>query len=281
MYDINPYLLYSINKEKEKYHILQTKSNSIIIKSNPLISFLSFLEENEISCISKFEIYNFFEENIEFSDRVISFLCDNDIFKTRAKKELDFSNIAIYSNDKKNDVEYLFRKVFEEMIVLNSIEDVKTLKNIGILFILFNPFNLKKLKEVVEKLKEYDNLVYKVIFPYNNSIYISNYYSKKWNNPCPLCFFDSLEAQLRGNINSDLNLNFQMVIDLIYKENTEFEYEGLISERDYLPLMNIILRDITNEKIELNIDKVYEISLKDYRINNDIAYYWEMCDCYE
>ncbi|MFJ5789615.1 McbB family protein [Lysinibacillus sp. NPDC093197] len=281
MYEINPYLLYSINKEKEKQHIVQTKSNSMIIKSNPLISFLSFLEENELSCISKFEIYNFFEENKEFSDRVISFLCDNDIFKTKVKKDLDFSNIAIYSNDKKNEVEYLFRMVFDEMIVLNTLEDEKKLNEIGILFILFNPFNLKNLKGVVEKLKEYENLVYKVIFPYNNSIYISNYYSKKWNNPCPLCFFDSLEAQLRGNINGYNNPNFQMMIDLIYKENIEFEYDGLISERDYLPLMNIILRDITNEKIELKIDKVYRISLKDYYVNTDFSYYWEMCDCYE
>ncbi|GEK35598.1 McbB family protein [Kurthia sibirica] len=278
MYKINPYLLYNT---KDNHNIIQTKENSLILNSQPLIDFLKFLEVNNIDIISMNEIKNFFDNEEEFSEKIVDFLCKNEIFKENIQKKISFESINIISNENIGHIFSKFLKVKNSYTVQELLNKKKILEDDCLTLIILNPFNLNHLKEILEVIRNYENLICKVVFPYNNSIYISNYYSKKWNNPCPICFISSLEAQLRGNINGDLTWNFQMIMDLIYEEKLEFEYDGLLEEKDYIPVINILLRDMLNNKLSSNIDKVYKISLRDYFIDTDIAYYWEVCDCYE
>lgn len=280
MYNITPYLLYST---KESYNIVQTKENSLVINSQPLIEFLEFLEEEQLSSITKNEIKAFFNDDEKFTEKIVNFLCENEIFRQNIEKKLSLESINVISNeeiDLKNFLGNLL-KVKNFYTVQELVNERKIVEDSSLILIILNPFNLSNLKEVLKVLADHENLIYKVIFPYNNSIYISNYYSKAWNNPCPICFISSLEAQLRGNINGDISWNFQMIMDLIYEEKLDFEYNGLLEEQDYVPAINILLKDMLNANIASNIDKVYKISLADYFIDSDIAYYWEMCDCYE
>ena len=78
------------------------------------------------------------------------------------------------------------------------------------------------------------------------------------------------------------SFNFQTLIDLLYSNEVKFNIEAKLNPVDLISTMNILLRDLRNTgNINNIINNVYEIGLNLNELNEDVAYHWEMCDCYE
>lgn len=273
-YNIKPYLYY---KTQDGHFMLQNKVNSLAVNNRHLIEFLTYLEKEDINKISENQIHEFFDNNNSFANKVTAFLENNDIIMADSKKEINFSMMKLLEYGNNN----LLKTVEEHVEGATVINNINMIKDDDLLIVLINPFSLENLKSITDSLSSFNDLVYKIIFPYNNSIYISNYHSRKWNNPCPKCFFYALESQLRGSISGDLSFNFQTMVDLFYTHNVEYKYEGLLERSDFIPVTNILLRDSLKINMDSDIDDVYRINLSNYDVTKDTNYYWEMCDCYE
>lgn len=279
-YIINPYLIY----ETKKQTIIQTREKSLASKNTSLIRFLKYLEEKNIEEFDEKDLKNIFssEDNLNNS---VDFLLNVGIIERKTKKYIDNNNrINILTNDKELiSLINLFWK--KRNITITNITELDRLnKNSALNIICLNSFNLKILKKIVKKTREVNNRsIYKIIFPYNHSIYISNYYSPSWGNPCPLCYFYSIESYLRGQQIDKRNLNFQTMVDLLYREQGAYEYDGLLQREDWIPILHYMNKEFKkrNEKILMETDDTLKIELSDYSINQDTCYYWEMCDCYE
>lgn len=275
MYTIKPFLIHRLDEGC----VLQTGTNTVMIKNEELFAFLENIEINKIKEIQKEEIKDVFDVSHQV---VIEFLLNNEIIIQEKEKNMQYNKVHLFSNNQ------LFSETFKSAAVgiFDSIEikdinsDLKNVKENDLCLLFLNPFNLKKYIELVDKLT-IENVIIKTVFFYNHSLYISNYHKQEWNNPCPKCFYYSLETQLRGTINSN-NINFQIIIDMIYEQSETFEVQANLNTSDFLEILNILLSDFKyNKNPNQYINKVYEIDLKDGRVNQDFSYHWELCDCYE
>lgn len=275
MYIINPFLINLIDNNC----VIQTGTSTVVITNQRLIGFLSEIEIQKIKSYTDQELEVEFGEN---KDLFLSFLLENEILIKKEKPFFIFNKVWILSNN--NVFPNLFHKFAKNVMpgihVLQQDSDFSNVKSDDLCIVFFNPFNLKNYIRIVDTLKE-KGVIIKTVFFYNHSIYISNYYKKTWGNPCPKCFFYSLETQLRGTINSN-NINFQTIIDMIYEENALFNIEAKLEPIDYLKPLEILLFDIRyDSNPNVFINKAYEINIKNGTINQDFSYHWELCDCYE
>lgn len=277
-YQVNPYLIYELKKEQTT--IIQTKESSFATKNSFLINFLNFLEENSIDLISYTDMKSIFNDEKSLQES-IDFLVNNKIFSFYKERHLsNKKEILIFSNN--TDFVNLATMFWENLKIKSLNELEEQCYDNRIIIICLNSFNLSELKKLAKKCKEHPSNIYKFIFPYNHSIYISNYYSEEWGNPCPLCFFYSIEAQLRGSQTGVDNLNFQVMVDLFYRESGNFEYDGLLDKEDWISVINELNKEFKlPETMSNKIDDVLKIDLSSYSLSYDTCYHWEMCDCYE
>lgn len=278
-YLIKPFLIYNLPNKKTT--IIQTRESSFATKDVQLINFLKYLEEYNISEITNVELTTI-TKNEEITSQVISFLLENNIAAISKDIKTSFREIFVYSND----ISFIQGINFfteNDILTNQDLEDFgSTGKQESLIILALNPFSIKELKKLVNNIPENSTNIYKIIFPYNNALYISNYYSPEWGNPCPLCFFYSLEAQLRGSQTGKEFLNFQLMVDLFYKEKSNFIYEGLLEKKDWLPVLNFLYHDLSNkDTLFEKIDDVTEIDFTSHSVTHDTSYHWEMCDCYE
>lgn len=278
-YVVNPYLIYEL--EDENTTIIQTKDNSFATKNEVLVNFLRYMEENKIGNITFNDFMVIFkEENI--ANESIKFLMDSSIIKEENSTYLSSINdIVIFSNSSK--VLELSRDIWKEDHEIRSLDEFKDQNyEDKLIIVCLDPFSLQKLKEIVSFINKDSTNVYKFVFAYNHSLYLSNYYSPRWGNPCPLCFFYSIESQLRGSQSGKNNLNFQVMVDLFYNEKGFFQYDGLLNKSDWLPVINQLHKEKKMSKANYSIiDDVLKIDLNDFSLSYDTCYFWEMCDCYE
>lgn len=75
-------------------------------------------------------------------------------------------------------------------------------------------------------------------------------------------------------------MNFQTIIDLLYKKNPRFEVKFPIKKTDMIFILNI-LRNQKAKPINDGANIVYQYNIKTKMVSQDYAYHWEMCDCYE
>ncbi|MGX7412758.1 McbB family protein [Enterococcus caccae] len=279
-FEVKPYLIYSLNEEETT--IVQTRESSFATKSAELIEFLSYLEINKIEKISFEDMITMFGSH-DLAQSSIEFLLSYSILKPFQTKYLTKKEeITFFSNDDSfNDLVNIFWK--DRNVDSQELKEFELFdKENNLVIVSLNPFSLKQLKEIVSLIKKDSSNIYKFIFPYGHGVYLSNYYSPLWGNPCPLCFFYSIESYLRGSQTGKDNLNFQVMVDLFYKEKGTYEYNGLLKLEDWLPVFSQLNKDFNlEEDVISEVDDVLKIDLVGNTLSYDTCYLWEMCDCYE
>ncbi|MCL1934880.1 MAG: McbB family protein [Defluviitaleaceae bacterium] len=279
MYEVRPFLLYPIKIGT----ILQNNISTTVISNENLISFLQNLEENRTIELSEEYLKSNFCDK---SDKIKDFLLENKIIQPIVEKIINLKNICVISNDEIfTNVSKMFMNdldIYKKIDYINTYNnDFENINKDTLAIIFFNPFNLKEFETIIDKLKN-KKCTIKSIFYYNHSIYISNYYNFVWKNPCPKCFFYSLEAQLRGFNRRKDSINFQTLIDLFYTKQINFNLEFISKSYHFIPIIDIIFKDLRFlNNFNDFANTVYEISVEGISESADIAYHWEMCNCYE
>lgn len=273
MYKIQPYIWQDII---EGQTIFQTKNSTVVITNKKLRDFLVKLESEQIIELDD-SIFDLYFDEME-KVKVISFLLENGILREKIYKKMCIDQIVILSNDDNFSKSMLFNLNEIKVIRVDEIKTFKFKKD-DLLIIFLNPFSLDLLKRITHFIKT-KNLISKFIFSYNNRIYFSNFYRQSWYNPCPLCFFYALESQLRGE-NSENNINFQTIIDILYAQKAEFSINLPLDSSAYLQIVYVLSKYFNKLPDDRQLDEVLELNLKDYSISKDIAYHWGYCDCYE
>ena len=273
MYKIQPYIWQDIIKGQT---IFQTKNSIVVVTNKKLRDFLVNLESEKVIELDDTILDSYFDEKEK--GKVISFLLENGILTEKILKKMYIDQTVVLSNDDNFSKSMHFNLNDIKVINIDEINTFNFKKN-DLLIIFLNPFRLKILKKITQFIKT-RNLIAKFIFSYNNSIYFSNFYRQSWYNPCPLCFFYALESQLRGD-NSENNINFQTIIDILYAQEAEFSINLPLDSSVYLQIVYVLSKYLNKIPDDRQLDEVLELNLKDYSISKDIAYHWGYCDCYE
>ncbi|KQL58301.1 MULTISPECIES: McbB family protein [Bacillaceae] len=277
MYKVNPYLINDVKQAS----VIQTGRSTVVINDQELKQYLKDLESNRIVSVSSKDLANQFPNK---GEEVSRFLLQNRIFSSYEKPTIDYENIFLFSNNDKmtETFNYLVEDLFDSnrFFLKSSLKETHEVGDGDLVFIFLNPFILEEFLEVVNDIKQKSAII-KVMFYYNHSIYVSHYSKDKWKNPCPKCFYYSLETQLRGEVTGS-GPNFQTIIDLIYRRVSHFNVESKLSANDLLPAIESIVRDFKFEQdVDHFINKAYEFSIEQGTKQEDLTYHWEMCDCYE
>lgn len=276
MYKVNPFLIHDL---ESKEAIIQTNSSTVLISNTMLIQLLKKIEINNLEKISEYWL-----SSNECDEEMILFLLDNNILiKVADILPNQIHRIVCCSNNLqfRDFFKLLFDSKYE--IICLDIEMCYQFKfDINDVCVFFlEPFLYTDLLKLADYVKE-KNLLSKFIFYYNYSIYISNFYKKDWHIPCPKCFFSNLENHLRGNQITD-KMNFQLLIDLIYRKKTIFPIETKLYNYDFMLLMYLLQSQFSSLNARENyvLFELCEIALQTNTLTKDQAVYWEICDCYE
>lgn len=276
MYKIRPYLIQEIHEGI----VVQNGISTTAITSERVIEFLKEIERQNYITIEDALLIDFFGNDCE---EVISFLISNEIIEHIEEISYNYKYIKILTNSQEfSEVVEFCKSDFDEKIIVYTINELdKCLEKItkdDMILVYMNPFNMEKYIEISDLLIEKD-IIIRTSFFYNHNIYISNLYKRQWRNPCPKCFFYDLETQLRAEPVSK-GMNFQTIIDLLYKKNPRFEVKFPIKKTDMIFILNI-LRNQKAKPINDGANIVYQYNIKTKMVSQDYAYHWEMCDCYE
>lgn len=277
-YKINKFFIEKINNKE--FYIINSKSLSNIKDLN-LINLLRWIDDSEINVISSDEIYHFMEKDTE---EAISFLVKQGIF-CKLTNELYEKYIYVTNDD-----------VIYEMIRFNLLEDEdngrilkfneyipleRKLEEIHtnsetLFFVILNPFKIDELSKFARFAKDNCRNI-RVIFFYNFRFYVTNVYSADKVSPCPKCFFYNLESSLRATDRFEESVTFQNIVDMIYSRNAKFTSVAKFNKKQLLDLVAFIKKIQTAS----TYNDVYELNYETGEITSDIAYHWELCDCYE
>ena len=280
MYKIKPFLLQQVVEG----YVIQNGISTTVITNENIINFLKECEKRRLKKLVYEDIYNYFGN---LTTQVVNFLIENKIIaEVEDISNLQVGNVIVLSNV--SEFLDVFKHVTRDMeknidfLHINEYKKVAEKKNIDTMCVLYmNPFSLEKYKEVITFIMG-EGVMMKAAFYYDHAIYISNIYKKQWHTPCPQCFFYNLESQLRARNSAMNTLNFQTIIDMLYENNPRFQVEGIVTVRDLLNVIMLIIKDIFYKGDANDIlQRVIEYRLEDGTINEDVAYHWELCDCYE
>ena len=274
MYRIQPFIW---QKLLDDQIVFQTQNSTVVIRNKDLSDFLIALEKE-----NKQEISRQVSETVcgTNADKITDFLVNQKILIPEIKQEININKILVFSNDAKfiDSMSYNIGDLYEIVIVnKKELEAYQTVIT-DMLIVFLNPFKFDYLVEIYKIVREKD-IICKFIFSYNNRIYFSNYHRKTWYNPCPLCFFYSIESTLRGEDNGEVS--FQTIIDLFYAKNIRFEINLPLTQSAYLHIVYLLTKYLLNTSDTYLIDEVAELNLQDGSVRKDIAYHWGYCDCYE
>lgn len=279
-YKVQQFLMVDISDEQSV--IMNAKSTVIITDVNMKL-FLKRLETERMSVLEKQYLQKFFKEDY---CEAIEFLLSHKIIDELITKEYEINKVLFISTDRDilESMEFNYRGAHKEMtfhtlqefegLVINENE---LLQNLYI-FIL-NPFSMERLEKITKMIQK-RKIMSKVIFPYNHRFYITNLYKYDWYNACPNCFFSTLEVSLRGQDKYYNMASFQTIVDLIYLKEPNFSFEYRFNNIEIITMINAVLEFIlNNNKISLN--QIQSIDYSTGVIEYDVAYHWELCDCYE
>jgi McbB family protein len=281
MYKIKPYLLFDLEGGKGK--ALQNNTSTVVVTSPAMARFLEALETNRTLIDSEESLKDYFPNNTE---QALQFLLSNGIIYEYQKPVFTFEDIHIISNSKVfSDVFGLFfSDIFEGIKFHNDFsygDKIDFLDDDSLCIIFLNPFSLGKFEKLVDSVSVH-NCIVKVAFYYNHSLYLSNYHKPSWKNPCPKCFFYSLEAQLRSENKIEGSYNFQTLVDILYLKEIKFDFACVLKPYHLLGMMNTMLYQLDNpNEINSFANSVHDFKPGTHLFNADYAYHWEMCDCYE
>jgi len=274
MYTITPFVWHQVDEGT----IIQTQHSITLIQD---IKLQNFMQEQEMLQKTHFDALEIKQRFGSESEQVIDFLLDNKLIKKKAEMKLEFQRLIVVSQENKF-IELVKQIWGEEYTVIGCDFDFLEKIEIRVTDLILGfvmPFSIDEL-EILRNTADECDAYLKVLFPYDGKMYISNFYRKSWANPCPVCFFSEIECQLRGEA-GEYSINFQTLMDLIYKKNPEFTYEIPLRGSDYLKIAYAISTHLSGDLTEKEINEVLEMELATGKIRRDISYHWGYCDCYE
>ena len=276
-YKIYPFLIHDFEDNKV---IIQNMKNIVLLHDKDMIEFFKYLDEYSYQSLNKTLLNKYFGDEIE---KALQFLTNNQLIFDVKKNKIIYEKINIFSNNKciidslnynLNGSEKTINYHQSNLYDLIKLDYSNKKKDLNIF--LLNPFNYKNFVELYLILKE-SNIMFQVIFYYNNFFYLSNYYKSEWKNPCPCCFFSKIESELRAESQMGIN-TFQTIMDLIYKREPMFETETILQPYHILPLVSIIKKQISCFDESL-LKIVNSLDISTARVTTDVAIHWELCDC--
>ena len=163
MYKVEPYIWQYI---KEGQAIFQTQKCTTVIKNSKLCKFLVSIEEKKKFLLNKEEIESYFGR--EDASKIIDFLLQQGILKTKSKKDINIERIVVLSNDLGfiESIKYNLDGMYNLLFIKKKTLGNMIFKNTDLLLVFLNPFELKEMESLVNLIKERDILC-KFIFSYN------------------------------------------------------------------------------------------------------------------
>lgn len=260
--------------------VLQNANSICIIKDVAMKLFLQELDSKCITTINEDFLIGYFKDNLK---EAIKYLLDNKVLEEKHYIHMEFSKVQFLTNDPLfydsltfNCAGYKYDYTIKKLS--GSFNDIEVSNDI-LYIIILNPFNLTYYKELVENFKN-KNLLCKFAFAYNNCFYFSNYYKKEWGNPCPFCFFSHIESMLRSESKIYKIMNFQTILDIIYRNDSKFEVKSKLTNFSAIGIVNHLLNNLDNFN-SYDLNRISFIDLKNKNLNYDCAIHWDLCDCYE
>lgn len=276
-YKVFPFIITNYKENS----VIQNALNIVIIKDTQMINFFNYIDTNAEYNINTEQLRKLYKDRV---DEAIEFMKINRLIDEVHPKNIKYKDITVVSNDeifinsmRFNTIGLNEKFIFEFLPENNDKFKINYPDNLYIFFL--NPFNYKYYVELVNVIRD-NNILSRFGFFYNQSIYLSNYYKKEWNNPCPLCFFGNIEATLRGKSKAYNTVSFQTILDIVYKKDPSFKIENVFTNNSILPFVSVLLAQLYIYDNSL-INNVQYIDFNNNIVLSDQAIYWEMCDCYE
>jgi len=277
MYKARPYLLFELEEGKT---LLQNNTSTVVLSNKQIVQFLMALEQDKSLLNSADALSEFFQNN---THQVITFMLANGIIYKEEVPALAFKNVHIVSNLKIfSELFYKFSAgVFDNVYTVDIDLSGSNITEDDLCIVFLNPFELGEFEKLMGAIHK-TNCIVKAIFCYNHSIYMANYHKPSWKNPCPKCFFYSLEAQLRGKGTSHGGMNFQTLVDVIYLKDIKFNAQAILEPYHLLGVINTLFNQLTHiRSFGDDVNLAHDFKLETGTVNADYTYHWEMCDCYE
>ncbi len=278
-YKVYPFIL---NDLIDDFVVVQNAKGIVALKQQKMKKMFLEMDEKRYEEIDDKFIYSFMREQ---NNKAIEFMIKNHLICIEQTKQIEFKKIKFFTNcDKiKQSLEQNLKdfELVDDVVSILKYENFDCNKNSvkgNLNIFILNPFDYREFVKLSELLNEC-NVLYQIIFYYNKGFYFSNYFKKEWNAPCPICFFERIESELRAESQAGIN-SFQMIIDLIYYKKTTFKTEIVLSSYMIIPILNLIIKQISNIDEQL-IKLVNYIDLNTQIVSTDIATCWELCECNE
>jgi McbB family protein len=276
-YKIYPFLLHNF---EDNQLVVQNMKNIVLLHHKDMIEFFYELDKYSYQSLNTVLLSKYFGKK---TNDALQFLIDNQLIFEEKNHSLIYKTVNIFSNDEcinkslKFNLEGSEKKInFFQVDIYDMLKLDYSNKSEDLNIFILNPFNYKEIVELTSYLKKV-NLMFQMIFYYNNYFYISNYYKEEWMNPCPCCFFSKIESELRAESQMGIN-TFQTIMDLIYKREPMFQTEAILQPCNILPLINIIKKQISSFDESL-LKLVNSLDINTSRVTVDVAMHWELCDC--
>ena len=268
-----------INKIDRNKSYVMTVAELIVITDKNLINFLDWVDKNSIKKIEFSDIKKFM---LSPTEDAIEFMENKKLISIDEEKKVNYEKDMYISNDLDviNFIKYCSTEDCTMLIKKKNIFNDNEKNNIFVeknylYFFILNPFSLEDLEKLVNFAKK-KYLQIRVAFVYNFKFYITNIFSPKLGSPCPLCFFYNLETSLRTTDRFTNQISFQNIVDMIYERSGKFTSTVKFNREQLLFIVSYMYQ-LDNH----SYNDVYEIDYNSHNLSEDIAYHWELCDCYE
>ncbi|MCA1063902.1 McbB family protein [Rossellomorea sp. AcN35-11] len=286
---------YKINKFVYHEHptgiIVQNARGITKITENRLVKLVKQWESTQQQHLTNEEVYSVFKEE---TDELLSFLQLYNIISEDKASLFNFSisNTYFYTNHHEMKKKFLaYKEAHQGDMKIEAIDDEllksKPFGNEDLVVVFLNPYNKKFAKEIRDIFQINKKAKLLMTYTYNDAFYMDSLYSYNWGNPCHICHIENIEAQLR--INTTGNNTYQNIIDSLYSELETFNvsfplnYGQLITI--YSKIINFIDKIVRLENSNIVFPEEYHqslvLDLNNFAEMKDIAFHWELCDCYE
>lgn len=267
MYKVRQFIINEMNGNG----IIQNSKGITIIQNRKVIDFFIDIDKRGILHVSDEVLEEIFSSEYL---QVLDFLLQSDLIYELPDSTISLDKLAIYSNN--SELKKLISFVKCDDLIL--VEDIEVLRKHKYVLVFLNRFTLVELYEICDDLRT-EGVKFCISFVYNSKIYISNLYYKDWCNPCPKCFFATIESNLRAYAQQQGEISFQTIVDLIYSKESKFEINTPLSMVNLLTFLSEVLKMKYND-YNILATRIKEIDLKG-NIKYDVATNFELCDCFE
>ncbi|MBT2285403.1 McbB family protein [Paenibacillus polymyxa] len=281
-----------------KYIMFQVENGDIVIQNQE--SILKVSDNLMKQVISKWDLEqkeNVSNEELEelfgdLAEEAIEFLMQYYILTPMKIKTVTVEKIVIASNDIETGKaihRYLSEEYHSQIPVEVYDLDSLPLSDQNELTVVFmSPYSKKKGKEIVLRQDKQTNSKLLFSYVYHGNFYMDCLYSPQWKVPCHLCHIGHIESS--GLVeDTDQDMTYQNMIDLIYKENEAFEIQMPLSGVQKLNITSNLVNKIREYIGDFSVTKAHRedittctlVDLQNFKKIRDTSLHWELCNCYE